>query len=179
MTWGIGQQALGVGLSVLLLSGMPGSAQGPAQPVRYCAADRAIFPEAGVSIRVEIADDPAERELGLMNRKALDPLSGMLFIYETPRPSSFWMKNTLIPLDMIFMDATGKIRHIHPSAVPLDLTPIPGHAPGDPDPDRLMILEIAGGEAERLGLRNGMSMAYPTLDVSVAGAPCQLGFPPA
>ena len=71
------------------------------------------------------------------------------------------------------MDAQGSIRHIRHAAVPLDETPIPGHVDGDPEPERLMILEIAGGEADRLGLQEGMAMAFPGLDQSRAAAPCQ------
>lgn len=138
-----------------------------------CQPDLALFPDAEAAIRVEIADDPEERAQGLMYRKELAPLSGMLFIYESPRPVAFWMRNTLIPLDMIFMDAQGSIRHIRHAAVPLDETPIPGHVDGDPEPERLMILEIAGGEADRLGLQEGMAMAFPGLDQSRAAAPCQ------
>ena len=157
------------GMSFLALAGCALAAP----QANLCQPDIALFPKAGAAIRVEIADDPAERAQGLMNRDELAPMTGMLFIYETPRPASFWMKNTLIPLDMVFMDAQGTIRHIHPSAVPLDLTPVPGNLPGDPDPNRLMVLEIGGGEAARLGLRDGMAMAYPGLDQSRATEPCQ------
>lgn len=157
------------GAIALAMSVLPSAAQqAPA-----CSPDVVLFPDADVSIRVEIADEPEERALGLMNRESLAPMSGMLFIYESPRPASFWMKNTLIPLDMIFMDAAGTVRHIHPSAVPLDLTPVPGNVPGDPEPDRLMILEIAGGEAERLGIQEGMGMAFPGLDQAKATEPCR------
>lgn len=138
-----------------------------------CQPDLAVFPDADVSIRIEIADDPEERAQGLMYRQELAPHSGMLFIYESPRPVAFWMRNTLIPLDMIFMDARGSIRHIRHHVVPLDETPVPGHVEGDPDPNRLMVLEIAGGEADRLDLREGMAMAFPGLDQSHAAAPCQ------
>ena len=132
-----------------------------------------LFPDADVSVAVEIADDPGERAQGLMNREELAPDSGMLFIYEIPREASFWMKNTLMPLDMIFMDETGTIRHIHENAQPRDLTPIPGATPDDPDPERLMVLEVDGGDAARLGLKIGMAMAHPRLDPDLAAAPCQ------
>ena len=140
-----------------------------------CQPDRVILGGADrqVELSVEIADDPAERAQGLMFRRDMPAGRGMLFIYEFPQPVSFWMRNTLIPLDMIFMDAQGSIRHIRHAAVPLDETPIPGHVDGDPEPERLMILEIAGGEADRLGLQEGMAMAFPGLDQSRAAAPCQ------
>ncbi len=73
--------------------------------------------------------------------------AGMLFLYEQPQRAVFWMKNTLIPLDMIFADATGVVRHVHANAIPHDETGIDGGA------DILAILEINGGLAARLGIR--------------------------
>lgn len=125
------------------------------------------------TIRLEIADTPDERARGLMFRRTLPSGQGMLFVYDTPREVSFWMRNTLIPLDLVFMDATGVIRHIHPMAKPLDDTPIPGARSGDPDPARLMVLEIAGGEAARLGLKVGQPMAYPGLPQSLTAWQCR------
>ncbi|WEF22994.1 DUF192 domain-containing protein [Paracoccus sp. S3-43] len=139
-----------------------------------CAPDRAIFQTDGgpVAFQVELADDEAERAQGLMFRKALPQGTGMLFIYDTPRPVSFWMRNTYIPLDLVFLDERGVIRHIHRNARPLDETPIPGAAPGDPDPYRQVILEIGGGEAARLGLAVGQAMAHPRLHRDLAELPC-------
>ena len=147
---------------------------GPCAAQIACAPDQAIFQtEKGpVAFQIELADDESERAQGLMFRKALSPGSGMLFIYDAPRTVSFWMRNTYIPLDLVFLDQTGVIRHIHRNAVPLDETPIPGAAPGDPDPNRQMILEIGGGEAERLGLAVGQPMAHPRLHQDLAELPC-------
>lgn len=125
-----------------------------------------------VTVSVEIADDPAERSRGLMWRQHLPHGQGMLFVYETPQPTSFWMKNTLIPLDMLFFDARGVLRHVHPQAQPHDLTPVPGALPGDPDPDRLLVLELAGGEAARLGLVPGTALSHPSVPQSTAARPC-------
>ena len=140
-----------------------------------CKPDQAQFLGLGraVGVAVEIADDPSKRARGLMYRRDLPPGQGMLFVYEHPQPVSFWMRNTLIPLDMIFIDARGEVRHVHPMARPLDETPIPGAAADDPSPERLMVLEIAGGEAARQGLQVGMAMAHPRLDQTRAAAPCQ------
>ncbi|MDO5656956.1 MAG: DUF192 domain-containing protein [Paracoccus sp. (in: a-proteobacteria)] len=110
---------------------------------------------------VELADTPARRAEGLMFRETLPQGHGMLFIYEQPQFVAFWMKNTLIPLDMVFMDGGGVIRHIHEGAVPGDLTSIPGARPGDPQPLRQYVLEIGAGEAARLGLAEGQQMRFP------------------
>lgn len=127
---------------------------------------------APIRIAVEVADTPEARATGLMHRRALAPQAGMLFVYEDPQPVAFWMRNTLIPLDMLFIDARGVIRRIHARAVPHDETPIPGAAAEDADPDRLLVLEIAGGEAARLGIREGMAIAHPALPAAGAVHPC-------
>ena len=139
-----------------------------------CQTDRAQFLGGGPSVvvPVEIADDPAERARGLMGRRDLPPGQGMLFIYEYPQQVSFWMRNTLIPLDMIFIDARGEVRHVHPMARPLDETPIPGAAAGDSAPERLMVLEVPGGDVARLGIVPGMVLAHPLLPQGAALAPC-------
>lgn len=126
-----------------------------------------------LAITVELADTPSSRARGLMHRTELAPGSGMLFVYEDPQPVAFWMRNTLIPLDMLFIDARGVIRHIHAGAIPHDETAIPGNRPGDPDPDRLLVLEIGGGEAATLGITAGMGVAHPALRGADVVHPCQ------
>lgn len=157
--------------AVIFLALCPGPSLAQA---KVCHPDQALFlgGRAPVSVAVEIADDARERAQGLMFRRNLAPGTGMLFIYEHPQPVSFWMRNTLIPLDMVFMDGRGEVRHVHPMARPLDETSIPGAAVGDPAPDRLMVLELPGGDAARLGIRPGMALAHPALPQSTAIAPC-------
>jgi hypothetical protein len=86
----------------------------------------------------------------------------MLFVYESPRRAQFWMKNTLIPLDMIFADATGTVTRIHSGAIPGDLTPIDG---GE---GVAFVLEINGGLAERLGLGPGAELRHPAIGPGAA-----------
>jgi len=123
---------------------------------------------AGPAMRftVELADDDAERELGLMNRPHMASSAGMLFVYQRPQHSYFWMKNTLIPLDMIFADATGKVTHVHSNAKPQDETPIDGGQ------NVTYVLEINGGLAKGLGLVEGSVMRSAVMDPSVAVWPC-------
>ncbi|MEM7521558.1 MAG: DUF192 domain-containing protein [Pseudomonadota bacterium] len=104
---------------------------------------------------VELADDPVEQARGLMHRTSLPLSAGMYFIYAQPRRTSFWMRNTLIPLDMLFISGDGVVQRIHHNAVPLDETPIPG---GD---SILTVLEINGGLAKRLGITEGAQVRHP------------------
>ena len=130
-------------------------------------------PDRALSFTIELADTDESRARGLMYRRDLPAGQGMLFVYPSSHPVSFWMRNTLIPLDMVFLDPRGVIRHIHRMARPLDETPIPGAAIGDPDPNRLLVLEIAGGEADRLGLQTGQVLAHPAVPEDVAAWPCR------
>ncbi|WP_432817441.1 DUF192 domain-containing protein [Sulfitobacter sp. JB4-11] len=104
---------------------------------------------------VEIADDPQEQAQGLMHRQSMASSAGMLFVYPQPQPASFWMRNTLISLDMLFVDARGIVQHIHHQAKPLDETPIFG---GD---SILAVLEVNGGLARRMGIVPGSQMRHP------------------
>jgi uncharacterized protein len=109
------------------------------------------------SFAVDLADDPAERSQGLMFRDSMDPAAGMLFVYESPRRAQFWMKNTLIGLDMIFADAAGRVTRVHSNAIPGDLTPIDG------GPGVVFVLEINGGLAAKLGITEGAEMRHPAI----------------
>ena len=122
--------------------------------------------DAVVRFNVEIADTDAERALGLMNRKKLAASAGMLFVYDTPRRASFWMKNTLIPLDMIFVDSEGRVTQVHSQAKPLDQTPIDG---GE---GIRFVLEINGGLAKRLGIEAGSEMRNQVIDQATAVWAC-------
>lgn len=99
--------------------------------------------------QVEIAATQAEQARGLMFRKALAPDRGMLFTYKRPQPAAYWMKNTLIPLDIIFIQPDGRILSIVRNARPHDETPLPSGGLV------LGVLEIAGGRAAQLGILPG------------------------
>lgn len=115
---------------------------------------------------VEIADDAAERAQGLMHRTEMARSAGMLFVYPEPQSLSFWMRNTLIELDMIFVDARGVVQHIHHRAQPLDETPIPG------GPNLTHVLEVNGGLAELFGINVGSVLRHPTFSQGDAAWPC-------
>ncbi len=103
---------------------------------------------------VELAVTPAQEEQGLMYREHLDPDSGMLFVFSDTEPRAFWMKNTLIPLDMLFIAADGHIVDIHERAVPLSEDIIPSRTPAR------AVLELNGGTASRLSIRVGDLVRY-------------------
>lgn len=105
---------------------------------------------------VEVVTTPETRAQGLMFRKAMPTNAGMLFIYPGEQAVSFWMKNTLIPLDMLFVKADGSIAHIAHNAVPMDETPIDSGAAVK------AVLEINGGTANALGIKEGDKVDYPT-----------------
>jgi len=120
-----------------------------------------------VAFTVELADTPESRAQGLMHRPSMPRFSGMLFVFDPPPGRAmFWMENTLIPLDMLFMDEAGRVTRIHHNAVPLDRTAIDG---GD---EVLFVLEINGGMAQRLGITEGTEMRHPAVAADLAVWPC-------
>jgi len=133
-----------------------------------CAPDRLDLRDGETQLRftVEVADTEETRARGLMFRETLPRFGGMLFVYETTGPVAFWMKNTLIPLDMLFFDEAGVLTRVHPEAVPGDLTPIPG---GDAV---RYVLEIGGGSAASLGIVPGAEMRHPAVLQQNAAWPC-------
>lgn len=130
----------------------------PTGPVVVLHAGERAFP-----IRVELARTEPERERGLMYRNHLDADTGMLFIFERTGPLTFWMKNTFIPLDMIFIGADRRIVGIVDNAVPE--TETPRRVPGD----SLYVLEIGGGLCGRLGVSAGSPVEFQGLPRDAAG----------
>jgi uncharacterized membrane protein (UPF0127 family) len=102
-----------------------------------------------ISFNIELALNEAQRSRGLMFRDKLGAYEGMLFDFFQEQPVSFWMKNTLIPLDMVFIAGDGTIRHVHANAVPLSTDTIPSQFPVR------AVLEINGGSARLLGIKPG------------------------
>ncbi|MEX0339471.1 MAG: DUF192 domain-containing protein [Arenibacterium sp.] len=115
---------------------------------------------------IELADTPEERSQGLMFVPAMRADAGMLFVYERPQRAVFWMKNTLIPLDMVFTDRSGVVQHVHHNAIPGDLTGIDG---GN---DIFAVLEINAGLAEEFGIAPGSEMRHAVFADGPAAWPC-------
>jgi len=109
------------------------------------------------SFNIEVATTDQERALGLMFRRSLPENGGMLFLYDQPQPAAMWMKNTLIPLDMVFISPEGKVHRIEANAEPFSTAVIPSEG------DIVGVLELKGGEAGRIGLKRGDKVLYPGL----------------
>ena len=133
-----------------------------------CAPDRVDLrgPWGQAQFAVEIADTAQTRARGLMHREEMPRGAGMLFVYDRPQPVSFWMRNTLIPLDIIFMDDTGTVSRVHADAVPLDETAIPGGGSVQ------FVLEINAGLAAAFGIAPGTELRHPAIGPDAAW-PCE------
>ena len=99
--------------------------------------------------RVELARTPQEQAKGLMFRTEMGPDEGMIFPFDPPRGASFWMRNTVIPLDLIFVAPDGRISNIAANAIPYDETPLYS------DGEAKAVLELNGGRAAELGINPG------------------------
>ena len=115
-----------------------------------------IASKSGVHVfTVEIADTEAAREKGLMFRKSMPPGQGMLFDFHSDQPVRFWMKNTYIPLDMIFIRSDGRILNIAENTTPMSEKEVPSAGPVQ------AVLEVRGGTARKLGIAPGDRVANP------------------
>jgi uncharacterized membrane protein (UPF0127 family) len=156
----ISRRLCGAGLLALLLTSHAGcaSAAAPQSPDGFAG-----WPRGTVEIRTRagpqrfqatVADTPARQERGLMFVRALDADESMWFPQQQPRVMNMWMENTLIPLDMLFVDARGRIACIHAQATPESLAIITCEEP------MRGVLEIRGGEAERRDIAPGDAVLF-------------------
>jgi len=144
---------LAAGLAALFLLLPPAVAQEAAREIL------SIVTDAGErTFQVEIADDPRERAVGLMFRRAMPADAGMLFDFMEEQPASFWMRNTYIPLDMIFIKSDGTIDSIGERTTPLSERSVPSKGPVR------FVLEINGGLSDRLGIEAGDRVTGPAME---------------
>ncbi len=152
-------------LTALLATLMLGSACAQTLP-GYQPAQLKEFPRSALTIQraegrdgfqVFIADTPSRQAQGLMWIRDLPADYGMLFLLQTPRPMQMWMKNTYIPLDMLFFGPDGRILHIAANARPLTTDIIASGV------DVAGVLEVRGGEAARRGIKIGDRLLHPRL----------------
>ena len=104
---------------------------------------------------IELADTPGERARGLMYRRNMRTDHGMLFDFQVEQPVAFWMKNTPLPLDMLFIDATGTVVQIEADTVPFSETPVPSVQPVQ------AVLELNAGTSQSLGIAPGAVVRHP------------------
>ncbi|WP_420587018.1 DUF192 domain-containing protein [Ruegeria sp.] len=138
------------------------------EAVAACRDDRVNLrnDKSQISFNVELAISPQERARGLMFRETMPQRSGMLFVFDPPQPVAFWMKNTLIPLDIIFLDREGTVVHVHENAIPGDESLIEG---GD---SIYAVLEINAGLAARYLISPGTEMQHKVFSQGPAIWPC-------
>ncbi len=151
MFWPERGRAMPVAVLVLLLACLPAAASGADDGAPVFARDRlAIETRDGrrYDFEVELAVTPRQRAWGLMFRHSLGARQGMLFLFAREAPRAFWMKNTPLALDLLFLDRAGAIVSIA-GGQPFDETPIPSGAPA------AAVLEVVAGTAARLGLAPG------------------------
>ena len=114
-----------------------------------------VTSSGAVKLRVEIADTPAKQALGLMYRTSLAQDRGMLFVHKAPAELTMWMRNTYIPLDMIFIRADGIVHRIEAMTEPHSEAVIASKGPVT------AVLEVAGGVSRKLGLKPGDKVVHP------------------
>jgi uncharacterized membrane protein (UPF0127 family) len=123
------------------------------------AGPRAVLP-SGAVYGLELALTPEEQAQGLMYRESLPEKTGMLFLFPDSAPHGFWMKNTMIPLDMVWMDASGRVVYVSADTPPCKADPCPTYGPEGP---ARMVLEIAGGMAAREKITVGSTLRFEDL----------------
>jgi uncharacterized membrane protein (UPF0127 family) len=129
-------------------------------PLAACSSDDRLVAHTATgdySFTVEVVDTPAARNKGLMFRQTLAKDAGMLFDFKQEQQTAFWMQNTFIPLDMVFIAADGEVRTIHVNAKPHDTTSIPSGVPVQ------FVLEIPGGRSVEIGLKPGDKIDHPRM----------------
>jgi uncharacterized membrane protein (UPF0127 family) len=144
---------------LLLLAALPASffaSSAGAQLQHFATSELTIVSATGPHrFTVEVAETSAQMEQGLMFRRSMPPDAGMLFDYKAPTVATMWMRNTFIPLDMLFVDAQGRIVNIRERAVPQSLDVIAAAAPVR------AVIELNGGTAARLGIAPGDRVEHP------------------
>ena len=156
---------LAAALAVAALTSACGAAPGPAPASTATpsatpgAGPRAGMP-SGAVYHLELALTPEDQAQGLMYRESLPEHTGMLFVFPEDAPHHFWMKNTMIPLDMIWMDASGKVLFVSADTPPCTADPCATYGPDAP---ARQVLEIAGGMAAKEKVTLGAQLKF--LDV--------------
>jgi len=135
-------------------------AQTPTPPPMTTSGPRVTLPD-GYTVAVELAADDDTRAQGLMFRDRLREGTGMLFLFPKAGDYPFWMKNTLIPLDLVWIDESRKVVHVAASVPPCKADPCPSYPPNAP---ARYVLELAGGEAQRHRVITGSTLRFDGIE---------------
>lgn len=154
-----------VAAAIVALTVSLGAGQGTLSPADEAPMILPVDPEPLVvntvrgekSFSIEVADDDRERSAGLMFRTEMDDAHGMLFVFEKQRRVAFWMKNTPMPLDLVFVDEDGRVAAVM-EGVPFSTAPI------SPDAPVRFVLELKAGTAQKAGIAEGDRMRHPQID---------------
>lgn len=151
-------QLLGVpGVVLLLAVSCHGTPKAPAAITPVPASGPRVVLPSGAIYAVELARTPEEQAQGLMFRESLPARRGMIFLFSDAAPHQFWMKNTMIPLDMIWMDTDGRVLFISADTPPCKADPCPSYGPETP---AASVLEVAGGNAAKEKVTVGSSLRF-------------------
>lgn len=150
--------------AALVLIGASCRSEGEPAPPPETTGARAVLP-SGQVYRLEVALTPDAQAHGLMFRESLREKSGMIFLFSDGQPHRFWMKNTMIPLDIIWMDAAGQVVFVSADTPPCTVDPCPSYGPNHPIAS---VLEIGGGMAKKEGVTVGSHIRL--LDVPALAA---------
>jgi uncharacterized membrane protein (UPF0127 family) len=123
-----------------------GTPKAPAEITPAAATGPRVVLPSGAAYAVELARTPEEQAQGLMYRESLAPRAGMIFLFRDAAPHQFWMKNTMIPLDIVWLDETGRVLFVSANTPPCRADPCPSYGPDLP---ASTVLEIAGGMAAK------------------------------
>lgn len=140
---------------ILLACGARSRTPTPATPVPTKPAGPRVRMPSGAEYSVELALTPEDQAQGLMFRESLPERAGMLFVFPETAPHHFWMKNTMIPLDMVWLDESGRVLYVSADTPPCKADPCPTYGPDGP---AKQVLEIAGGKAKGEGVTVGSKL---------------------
>lgn len=144
---------------LLVFSIAAGACSHTTEAARHGEPQVVLLTRAGEQhVKVEIARTEAERQHGLMYRQSLEAGRGMIFLWTKPEPLKFWMKNTYIPLDMIFIGGDKHVVYVEENAEPLTTTT------RGPDEDSQFVLEVPGGWARAHGVERGVAVKFVDID---------------
>ena len=150
-------------VALVLTCTKPMTTTPPAAPSQPYSGPVAILPD-GSTVRMEVAADDDTRAQGLMFRDRVPEGTGMLFVFAQSGDYPFWMKNTLVPLDMVWVDDQSRVVHVEPNVPPCKADPCPSYPP---HAVAKYVLELGGGQAAKHRVVNGSRLTFQRIETIV------------